>query len=103
MASQGIQTNDLPSPDVTEFTTLSGLLELAHDAIVIRTIEGTILFWNRGAERLYGWSAEEATGRNIQELLRVEAATPLDEIHRDLIRDGQWEGLLNHVCKDGDA
>ena len=78
MASQGIQTNDLPSPDVTEFTTLSGLLELAHDAIVIRTIEGTILFWNRGAERLYGWSAEEATGRNVQELLRVEAATPLD-------------------------
>ena len=95
------RTNELPSPDVTEFTTLSGLLELAHEAIVIRTIEGTILFWNRGAERLYGWSAEEATGKNIQELLRVTAALPLDAIHGDLVRDGQWEGLLSQVCKDG--
>ena len=102
MAPYGTKTtNDLPPPDVTEFTTLSGLLELAHDAIVIRTIEGTILFWNRGAERLYGWSAEEATGQNLQELLRGDAVRPLDEIHRDLIRDGQWEGLLSHACKDG--
>jgi PAS domain-containing protein len=52
MATQGQSSNDLPQPDVTELTTLSGLLELAHDAIIIRTIEGTILFWNRGAERL---------------------------------------------------
>jgi PAS domain S-box-containing protein len=101
MAPEGLSPNDLPQLDVTEFTTLSGLLELAHDAIVIRTIEGTVLFWNRGAERLYGWSAEEATGRNMQELLHVDAGTPLERIHRDLISDGQWEGLLNQVCKDG--
>jgi PAS domain S-box-containing protein len=101
MATQGLSTNDLPQPDVTEFTTLSGLLELAHDAIIIRTIEGTILFWNRGAERLYGWSAEEATGRNIQELLHADPMMPLDRVHRDLISDGQWEGLLTHVRKDG--
>jgi PAS domain S-box-containing protein len=101
MVPEGTTTNGLSSPDVTEFTTLSGLLELAHDAIIIRTIEGTILFWNRGAERLYGWSAEEATGQSMQQLLLTDAASPLDDIHRNLIRDGQWEGLLTHVCKDG--
>ena len=93
----------VPRPDVTDFTTLSGLLDLAHDAIVVRTIEGTILYCNRGAERLYGWSCEEATGQLTHELLKTQFPAPQEEIRAALIRDGQWEGVLTHVTKGGET
>src|SRR3954454_17253500 len=46
------------------------LLDLAHDAILVRDSEGVITFWNRAAEELYGWTAAEAVGRRAQDLLR---------------------------------
>jgi PAS domain S-box-containing protein len=88
---------------VTDFTTLSGLLDLAHDAIVVRTIEGTVLYCNRGAERLYGWSCEEATGQTAHQLLKTKFPVPEDEIRAALIRDGQWEGVLTHVTRSGQS
>ena len=47
------------------------LLDLANDAIVISDAEDRISYWNRGAERMYGWSREEATGRDVHTLLRT--------------------------------
>src|SRR5438093_10276943 len=48
------------------------LLNLAHDAIIVRDSQSIITFWNRGAERLYGWSAAEALGRVTHELLQTQ-------------------------------
>jgi PAS domain S-box-containing protein len=70
--------------------------------IVVRTIDGTILFWSHGAELLYGWSAEEATGKSVQELLRIDlGSSELAEIHRQLEQHWQWNGEVRHHRKDG--
>jgi two-component system, chemotaxis family, CheB/CheR fusion protein len=78
----------------------SKLLEQTHEAIFARDMDGEILYWNRGAELLYGYSASEAMGRNKFELLGT------DEAHRKNLREalengGQWEGELTHRTQSG--
>jgi PAS domain S-box-containing protein len=73
------------------------LLDLANDAILIRSASGEISYWNRGAERLYGWSASEAFGQLPSELLRTEYPIPLAEIKLQ----EQWEGELTQVTRGG--
>jgi len=76
------------------------LLDLTHDAILARNLAGEIIYWNRGAERLYGWQREEVHGRNLHELLSTTATCALDEIEKQLQRDGYWEGELVHRRRD---
>lgn len=77
------------------------LLDLAHDAILVRTSDGVVLFWSRGASELYGHAAAVAVGRRKQELLHTEFPRPLSEIDEILYRTGRWEGMLKHTCHDG--
>ncbi len=56
------------------------LLDLANDAIFVKSAEGIISYWNQGAERLYGWTMAEAVGRTTHELLQTEFPVPLSEI-----------------------
>ena len=79
----------------------AALLDLAQDAIVVRDDSGDILFWNHGAERLYGWPSDDAIGRNAQELLRAEYAEPIGDIDATLLRDGRWEGEVAHFTRAG--
>ncbi|MGH9644311.1 MAG: DUF4118 domain-containing protein, partial [Terriglobales bacterium] len=55
------------------------LLDLANDAIFVKTTGGRITYWNRGAERLYGWTIQEALGRSSHELLHTDFPLPLPE------------------------
>ncbi|MBW3651755.1 MAG: response regulator, partial [Actinobacteria bacterium] len=80
---------------------LGELLELTHDAIIVRDAGGRISFWNAGAQRRYGWSSEEAVGRVSHELLDTEFPLPLDDIEVILVADGRWEGELVHSTRDG--
>src|SRR5262249_22767923 len=77
------------------------LLDLTNDAIFICDMQHRIIFWNRGAKELYGYSAEEALGRVTHELLGTEFPQSLGQIRKKLKRDGRWSGELLHRCKDG--
>lgn len=79
----------------------AALLDRANDAIMVRDMQDRILFWNHGAERLYGWTAEEAVGQDARSLLyRAPAAEP-DDAGRTVLREGTWAGELRQVTRDG--
>jgi PAS domain S-box-containing protein len=68
---------------------------------MIRGLEGDILYWSRGAERLYGWSSDEAVGALSHTLLATEFPGELASIHQHLRRDGFWRGELVHHHRSG--
>jgi PAS domain S-box-containing protein len=76
-------------------------LDLANDAILILDLQGNITSWNRGAETLYGWSREEAIGKNVHSLLKTTFPTSLDELRTSMLANGEWLGELQHTTKDG--
>ncbi len=77
------------------------LLEVSHDSIMVRHLNGMIAYWNRGAENCYGWTCQEAFGQIAHELLRTRFPAPLAEIEAILLREGYWEGELVHTRSDG--
>ena len=77
------------------------LLDLSTDAIFVRDGEGRILYWNHGAEDLYGWSREEALGKISHVLLHTEFSTPVEQITAELDRHHHWTGELVHTKRDG--
>jgi len=77
------------------------LLDQAHEPIIVRDHRDRIVYWNRGAERLYGWPAAEARGRVSHELLQTRFPEALDAVTRKLEADGHWEGELLHRTRDG--
>ena len=79
----------------------ANLLSLTRDAIFVREMNGIIRYWNRGAEALYGWTAEEAIGEVAHELLKTVFPARFDEIEEELVLAGRWEGELGHTTKSG--
>jgi PAS domain S-box-containing protein len=78
----------------------AALLDVAHDAIQVRDLDGRILYWNKGAERLFGWTSAEALGRDSVELMYTHPAR-FDQAHADLIAKGEWQGEIDKRTKDG--
>ena len=77
------------------------LLNLAHDAIFVRDLDRRIIYWNRGAEELYGWTADQARGQVAHELLHTSLPLPFADIEAALLRDGSWLGDIVHTTRDG--
>jgi len=77
------------------------LLDQTHDAIIVWKFSGEIIYWNRGAERLYGYTAEEATGRSSHDLLRTEHPMPAELFEATIERDETWLGELRQTTRDG--
>ena len=84
-----------------EVSAQADLLNLANDAIFVRTLDDKITYWNQGAERLYGWSRAEVLQKTPHQILRTEFPQPFEEIKAQLLRDGQWQGELTHSKRDG--
>jgi PAS domain S-box-containing protein len=79
----------------------AALLDVATDAILVRDLENRILFWNKGAERLYGWQASEAFGKNANEILYKDKCFKLEAALQAVWEQGEWQGELPQVTKDG--
>ncbi|MCA1991707.1 MAG: response regulator [Coleofasciculus sp. S288] len=79
----------------------AALLDVTTDAILVRDLEHKILFWNKGAERLYGWKTGEAIGKNANELLYKEISPELQAALKTIFEEGEWQGELHQVAKDG--
>jgi PAS domain S-box-containing protein len=78
------------------------MVELAFEAIIVRTFKDRrIVFWNRGAQQLYGWTQAEATGKLAPELLGSEYPMALETIEAELVRNGRWEGVFRQRHRDG--
>ena len=76
------------------------MLDLANDAIMIIDLDDTITYWNKGAERLYGWTRGEAIGQNVHEFLQTKYPESLDDVLSTLYRDGAWDEELFHTTRD---
>ena len=77
----------------------AGLLDLAP--VMVRDMDDRIVLWSRGAEKIYGYTKQEALGRVSHELLRTETPIPLWMIERLLRTSGVWEGELRHRTREG--
>ena len=79
----------------------AALLDQAQDAILVRDLDQNILFWNKGAEKIYGWSAEEAIGKNARQLLFKDSSAQLDQAAKAVIQNGKWQGEMHQTRRDG--
>jgi PAS domain S-box-containing protein len=78
----------------------AALLDKARDAIFVSDIDGTIRFWSKGAERVYGWTSEEILGRFGGDMFYSEVKA-FEEINRLTLAQGEWHGEVDHITRDG--
>jgi PAS domain S-box-containing protein len=76
------------------------LVESSHDAILTTDAKRIITSWNAGAAEMYGWSADGALGRNVDELLRTRQELPAAEIDRVLALGLRWDGEVTYTTRD---
>lgn len=77
----------------------ASLIDIGTDAIFVRDLENRILFWSRGAENLYGWTAEESVGKVAHELFHTESLSELEAALKTTVEQGSWQGELEKTTK----
>jgi PAS domain S-box-containing protein len=98
-----LQSRDELQREVVKRTEQASLLNLTHDTIFVRDMSDIISYWNRGAEELYGWRAEEAIGKHSHELLQTDFPIAIEKVYEELLRTGRWEGELRKTKADGSS
>ena len=81
----------------------AAVLDKATDAIIVCGPEEEIIYWNKSAERLYGWTAAEARGRNLHTLLHPAPPPQLAEARHAVRQRAEWQGELRQSAKNGSA
>ncbi|MBS4027766.1 MAG: PAS domain S-box protein [Ignavibacteriales bacterium] len=79
----------------------AALLDIAQDAIIVIDLNDIILFWNKGAESLYGWSKEEVLGKNVLSFAYSEVPSGREIAKTTVITNGEWQGELHQKTKSG--
>jgi PAS domain S-box-containing protein len=103
-----LQSRDELQREVAIRTRQARLLDLTHDTIFVRDLNDVITYWNRGAQELYGWTPEQATGKRSGDLLQTvfppadrPLSNPAEAFRAELLRTGRWEGELKHTKANG--
>jgi PAS domain S-box-containing protein len=84
-----------------QFRMRAELVELASEAIMVRSLDGALQFWNTGAENLYGWSREEVLGQDVHRILQTVFPLPRAVVEDTLRERGSWQGNLTQTTKAG--
>ncbi len=94
-----LRTQELEASKLAAYEKAS-LLELSRDAILVCGLDHRVTYWNKSAERLYGWTAAEAIGRLVTEI-KDHNAEVFQQAFEKVMQAGEWDGELNQVGKDG--
>ncbi|MDB6130306.1 MAG: multi-sensor hybrid histidine kinase, partial [Verrucomicrobiales bacterium] len=78
----------------------AALLDQTSDAVLVRGLDHEILFWNKGAEKIYGWAAPEVLGKSVRDVLYRDPSQ-LDAAMDKVVAGGEWAGELSHVTRSG--
>ena len=79
----------------------ASLLDRTRDAIMVRNLDQTIRYWNKGAENLYGWTSREVMGRTMVELMHGQPQILADRMQQLLVSGGEWTGELEKRTRHG--
>lgn len=79
----------------------AALLDVATDAIFVRDLAYRVLYWNCGAERLYGWQTAEVIGKNSYDFLYQQTTPDVEEAFKTVVEQGEWQGELHKIAKSG--
>jgi two-component system, cell cycle sensor histidine kinase and response regulator CckA len=79
----------------------AALIDISPDAIFVRDLDCHILFWNKGAEEMYGWTSDEIIGKESCQLLIKSQSSQLDIPLSTVLATGEWQGELTKVTKSG--
>jgi two-component system cell cycle sensor histidine kinase/response regulator CckA len=79
----------------------ASLLDKAQDAILVCDLSYRILYWNKGAERIYGWAAEEILGKEVCEIVCGGDESQLEKAQEALNSSDEWNAEARHVTKTG--
>ncbi|MBI4548214.1 MAG: PAS domain S-box protein [Ignavibacteriae bacterium] len=93
--------------DITELTLikerdreLAELLNITPDAVIVQDMQDRVVFWNKGAEEIYGWSIEEISGQAIKRFIYDSGSPDYDQMKQAVLENGKWRGELNQLRKD---
>jgi PAS domain S-box-containing protein len=79
----------------------ANLLDNATEAIILHDLEERVTFWNKGAERMYGWTFEEVKGKRLVDILYQETPSHYEEAKEIIKSQGGWRGEATQITKDG--
>jgi PAS domain S-box-containing protein len=77
------------------------ILDLVHDSVIVEDLQGRIRFWNKAAEKLYGYTAEQAEGQWHHTLLRTRLPEPIQRVRKKVFDHDKWEGELTQTTRRG--
>jgi PAS domain S-box-containing protein len=86
---------------VAQVSEQASLLDRAQDAIMVRNLDRTLRFWNKGAERLYGWTAEEVLGKSMEAFMYPNPEVLRATMAQAVANNGDWSGELEQKSRDG--